>query len=152
MTMDAYQYAARLLLVRPHAEQDLAVKMRRKGFEASAIAAAIQQLRQEKHLDDARLVREVIEWHITYRPYGRQGLRARLARKGFTSSDINVALSERLTPTREREVCLFLARKRAARTPDRDKLARFLLARGFAQDAVIDALDAVTSQAVDIDS
>lgn len=151
MNADAYEYALRILIRRPHAEGELAEKLRRKDFAAEEIAATLGQLRAEKYLNDPKLAREFVTWHLEYKPMGKRGIRQRLQLRKFKEADIEAALAERATPEAELRAAQKLLEGRLGRASvaalppqqKRERLARLMLARGFDTELVLGLLEKV---------
>ncbi|MFO0705082.1 MAG: regulatory protein RecX [Candidatus Andersenbacteria bacterium] len=149
MNDTAYEAALRILVRRPHAEGELAAKLRKKEFPPEEIAVTLAQLRTEKQLNDPKLAREYVQWHLDYKPMGRRGIVQRLRLRKFKEPDIEAAVGELVTPEAERAGALRLLESRLqhsdlAKLPPakkRDRLARYLLARGFDTELVLSLLD-----------
>jgi regulatory protein len=149
MNDTAYEAALRILVQRPHAEGELLLKLRKKEFSQDEIEETIGQLRAEKQLNDTKLAREYVQWHLDYKPMGRRGIEYRLRARKFKQQDIQSAVAELVTPEAERAGAERLAASRLqhsdikALPPGKrhDRLARFLLSRGFDTDTVLSVLD-----------
>ena len=141
MNDTAYEAAARMILRRPHTIKELTQKLRQKNFVADDIEAALATLKESHHLDDAKLAQQFVEWHIQYKPMGRRALRFTMMKKGFETSDIDTSLTQ-LTSEIERDLAQRLIEQRASKgVVARDKLARFLLSRGFDNETVLTLLE-----------
>lgn len=167
MRDDAYQAAVRYILRRPHTEYELIVKLKRKGYHMDEINSAIDNLKKEQHIDDAVLACDLVNWHNQRRPLGRFGLRQRLRKKGVKTEHIQAALEKNLPERLERKLLWDLATKKYAQLqkiydrvheqehdrgqgqqtdmplPVRDKLARFLIGRGFSNELIISVLEQI---------
>ncbi|MFO0702735.1 MAG: regulatory protein RecX [Candidatus Andersenbacteria bacterium] len=149
MDKTAYDAAARMLLRRPHSQRELTDKLRTKGFASDEVAAALDRLTSEHHLDDAALAAQLVRWHVEHRPSGRRAVKQRLLLKGLPAELIDGAIASILTRNVEqgcaqRALELRLHHSDLATLPAgkrRDRLARFLLSRGFDSELVIDLLD-----------
>ncbi len=153
-----YDIAVRYILRRPHSEYELLVKLRRKGFMADEIEEVFETLREEKHLNDKLLAEQLVNYHNEHKPYGRFGLYHRLRKKGFKKEHISRAIEKNLSPDREREILegLAMAKKnnlerliatssdQLAQQKQREKLARFLISRGFNNSLVLEVLEKVS--------
>jgi regulatory protein len=149
MNDSAYDAAARIILRRPHTVRELTEKLRKKNFSAEAIEEAISTLKEHHYLDDTKLAKQFVEWHINYKPMGRCALRFTMIKKGFQASDIESAL-ERLTSDVEKSLVKRLVEQRTAKgNVARDKLARFLLSRGFDNETVLTSLEVSSDQTSD---
>ncbi len=153
MNNTAYETALRIILVRAHAEGELADKLRKKHFADQEIQETLDQLRAEKYINDAKLAREYVQWHLDYKPMGKRGIVQRLRLRKFKEADIEAAVRELVTPEVVAEGAKRLIELRLARTdlkslsPDkrRERLARFLLSRGFDTDLVLSLIDQKTT-------
>jgi len=149
MDDNAYDAAARMLLRRPHAERELTDKLRRKQFSDDDIAAAVARLHDEHHFDDAALALQLVRWHVEHRPSGKRAVRQRLQLKGLPREAIDAAIAGALPQDVERACARRALESRTSKSDlstlppakRRDRLARFLLSRGFDGDVVIDLLD-----------
>jgi regulatory protein len=149
MNDTAYEAAARMILRRPHTVKELTQKLRLKNFSADDIADAVTTLKESHHIDDTQLAKQFVEWHIKYNPMGRRALRFKMVKKGFEAADIESAL-EQLTSSVEHDLVKRLIEQRTARgNVTREKLARFLLSRGFDNETVLTLLEAVPGQTED---
>ncbi|MDP2587798.1 MAG: regulatory protein RecX [bacterium] len=144
----AYEAALRILVRRPHSEGELAQKLKRKSFDDDEIAATLDQLRADRHLDDSRLARDFVQYHLDYKPMGKRGIARRMYLKKFTQADIDQALVV-VDQQVEQRLAEQLARRKLATTAlqntsperQREKVVRFLLSRGFSNDTVGSLLD-----------
>ncbi len=134
---DALHAAAlRLLTQRALSESELSQRLQRRGFAADAVALELSRLRQAGLVDDVAVARATCA-DLLRRGYGRKRLTAALARRGVTVTAARQALAE---ITAEDEWAAFQRalhrlekRHRGERTlpPERAKVVRYLLARGF---------------------
>lgn len=134
---DALHAAAlRLLTGRALTERELADRLGRRGFAPSVVKLELDRLRQAGLVDDLQVARATCAG-LLGRGYGRQRLAAALARRGLTTDVARQALAEVSFEDEEaaldRALKRILARSRGERTlpPEREKVIRYLLARGF---------------------
>ncbi len=131
-----HEAALRLLTGRALSERELAERLERRGFAASAVALEVARLRQAGLLDDLAVARSTCA-KLLRRGYGRRRLAAAVARRGVTSSAARQALAEVSGEDEqeafERALKRVLDRPRGGQTlpPERAKVIRYLLARGF---------------------
>jgi len=144
----AYEAALRILVRRPHSEGELAQKLKRKSFDDQEIAATLDRLRADRHLDDSRLARDFVQYHIDYKPMGKRGIARRMYLKKFTQADIDQALvvvdqqvEQRLAEQLARRKLTTTALQNTSPERQREKVVRFLLSRGFSNDTVGSLLD-----------
>jgi len=134
---DALHAAAlRLLTARALSENELAQRLQRRGFAADAVALELSRLRQAGLVDDVAVARATCA-DLLRRGYGRKRLAAALARRGVAAQAAQQALAE-VSAEDEREALeralqRLHRRGRHGRTlpPERAKVVRYLLARGF---------------------
>ena len=139
--MDAYTAALRILSYRFNSEAELRRKLRAKKFEDAEIALAIERLRDEKWLDDARFASAFVRSRIAKR--GPSRIRAELMAAGISNAIADQALRENADEERQREDLAALCAKRirlmkrrhgedVLESPhERKKLAAYLLKQGY---------------------
>lgn len=145
--------ALRLLDQRAHAEGELARKLRQRGCPPTALAWVIAELHRLRLLDDATFARALASEKTHW---GRSRVVRELRRRGV-APDLAAAAapdpaSDPDARAAERDRAYDVARRKWAsltREPDRfkarNKLFRFLAARGFAADCVRDTLTRLES-------
>jgi len=151
MNNTAYETALRIILLRPHVEQELIDKLRKKEFGTEEIDETLIQLRAQKYINDTKLAADFVRHHLEYKPMGKRGIRQRMLIRRFKPADIEQALRS-VTPEDELAACQRLLESRASRpsiialppAERRDKLARFLLSRGFDSELVLRVLQKST--------
>jgi regulatory protein len=84
----------RLLTTRPRSEREVRDRLRRKGFPAEIIDAAIERLEGWHYLDDEAFARFWIENRETNRPRGRRLLEQELRLKGVDRVTIRQTIDE----------------------------------------------------------
>lgn len=148
---DPRAVALRLLAVRPRSTQELADRLRVKGFAPARVAEVLRELTEHGLLDDAQVALALIESALRRKPVGRKALLWKLRRLKIPAAVAEAALA-RAAPHAEEQV-----RARAAaeakltklrqRQPGiswsalESRLGRFLLSRGFSSEVVHDLLD-----------
>jgi regulatory protein len=149
------QRALKLLARRSHFRRELEVKLRKKGFEEEAVAAALERLSADGVLDDAETAREFARFKLSRGPLGRPKLTAELARKG-ADPDLAREVAAEMTDdddgdAAEASADRWLGRRLAdpgtvgdfppLDEPDRAALARHLERKGFSRRAIFRVLD-----------
>jgi regulatory protein len=104
--------ALRILAYRFNSEAELRRKLRRKSFEGAEIEAAIEKLRGEGWLDDARFAGALVRTRAAKR-HGRSRIARELQAAGVDGEVAASAIAENLDPDAEREALSQLALKRA---------------------------------------
>lgn len=125
---EAFEAASRLLRHRDRATADLDRRLAARGFVEDERAAAIATLTRTGVLDDARFAVERAR-SLAARGAGDRLIRHDLAAAGVERDLVQSALDE-LEPESER------ARRIAERRADAPRTARYLVGKGFSEDAV----------------
>jgi len=141
LPLSCYDKAVQLLAARPHFRQELAAKLRQRGFPGEEIETALDRLAEQGYLDDRAAARSLVESRAA-RGEGRARLRAELLRRGAPEDAAEETLAE-LTP----EDDLPAAREAAERWErqggrDPRALARHLDRKGFSRRAIVAVLHA----------
>jgi regulatory protein len=129
--------AYRLLAVRARSEKELRDALARAQFAEEIIAAAVEDCKQQRFIDDANFARQFIQSRLRNRPMGRQRLAIELRQKGVEAEIIDTALDEFFSEQNQITLADQLAekqRKRLVNLPPpkaRQRLADFLRRRGF---------------------
>ena len=132
--------ALRFLRERPRSTLEVDRRLRRDDLPADAIAAVLEDLSRQGHLNDADFARAWIGSRLDLRPKGIFLIRRELAEKGVAEAVIDAAL-DRAYPE-EIDVARPLAETRAARLAGEDwrtfrqKLGAYLQRRGFARATI----------------
>ncbi len=135
--------ALRLLARRDFASGELRKRLESRGFEASAVSAAVVELIEERALDDARYAGNYVAYHAD-RGEGPVKIEAELRALALPAELIESALDS---------ITDWAARARAVRSrrfgpeppsnwPEKARQARFLQYRGFSSDHIRSALGA----------
>jgi len=146
MKARALDCAFRILARRDHTCKELAVKLRRKGFDRATTDGALARCRELGYLDDAKTA-VMIAGHLADSGYGPLRVRRTLGQKGLDGALIERAL----ICCGDEETQLLSARrilkKKAARLSRevdpckrRQKAFRFLAGRGFPAPVINQAI------------
>ena len=143
---DAYQTALDLLSRRDHFLRELSDKLRRKGFPADEIDAAIARCQDLGLVDDKRVAERFVEVRAATRGWGPNRLAAELRKRGVPGDDAE--RMARVSSEMAEEAMRTALRKLEVRAPERwwrdsQRRARMissLIARGFETDAAISAI------------
>lgn len=147
---DAYEAALTSLDFAARTGAEIERSLRLKGYVAPAAAAVIQRLTENHLIDDRHLAGRIAE-SSAKKPVGRYALKRKLRAKGISEEDAAEAL-EVLDDDQQRTAARQAAEKLARRyegLPAREgraKLSQALARRGFAWEAVRDAVDSVFSE------
>ena len=138
----ALESAFRMLARRDHTRKEVAVKLRQKGFDPSAIAPALARCRELGYLDDAKTA-VIIAGHLAERGYGPLRVRQTLGQKGLDDGTIEQALvrcGDEEAQVRRARCLLEKKASRLNREADpgkrRQKAYRFLAGRGFVSSVI----------------
>jgi len=134
--------ALRYLAVRDHSENELAVKLKQKGFSTATSQWVLAELKRLHFLNDAAFAELFARNRLAQRPCGRRQLEYELRQKGIAVALLNVTLDQVYSDTSEESLARQLARKKLSTLKGqshltiRKKLADFLLRRGFEWELV----------------
>lgn len=144
---EALEYALLFLSYRSRSEKEMAERLRKKKFSPATIATTLEELKNQKLLNDFEFARNLIESRARNKHYGNYRIRQELQQKGI-DSEMAEAITKQLTnetseefPSEE-ERAYQLLEKRAAQMRNLDshtayrRLHSFLLRRGFSYDTV----------------
>ena len=131
-------YAYRLLAQRDYSEQELSTKLLVKGFTEEAVVPTVALLKEQNYLNDSRLAADQIE-RLNAQGFGPEGIKAKLAQKGFSSATIAHLLTNQEMDVRASARQLLASRFSADALQQSQTYARafrLLLRRGYSQDVV----------------
>jgi regulatory protein len=156
--------ALSLLSSRARARQELADRLRRKGFDAAAVDHALERVERLGLIDDRSFAESWVRDRLRLRPRGTRALVAELTGKGVAAAVARSAVADvmRTEGTDDGELCHQAAEKwlRSRRdrgaVADRDeqrrregRLAAYLARRDYASAAIRDVLTAMRAAAAD---
>ncbi len=130
--------AYRYLSYRSRSEAELIDRLRRRGFPATHIAAALSKLKEQGLIDDSDFARFWVENRTTFNPRSRSMARNELRRKGVPADAINGAVAE----IDEAESAYRAAQRKIRQLSGLDlpefrrRLGEFLRRRGFNYDTI----------------
>jgi regulatory protein len=133
---------------REYTASELRRLLQQRGAAPADIEAALSYARERGYQDDARAAESHIRRRLAYAPRGRALLRRELQELGVARELSAALLAEHYPPEAERELLLRILPKTELPSPgdarearrQRQKMARRLLAKGFDQTAVLEAL------------
>ena len=130
----AYRYLAR----RPHLRAELRTKLRQKEYDADSINFTIELLAQKKYLDDNDFIIRFIADQVQLKQSGPLKIRQKLLQKGADSGLTDLLLDKYYSKNKQIENARRAYEKRRKRsdTPDKQKLIRNLLQKGFTWEVV----------------
>ena len=125
------------LMRRPHSERELRDYLFKKRVEKDFMEQLIAEFKQKNYLDDELFAR----WFAENRLRKRQSTRVvsyELRTKGVSQDIISRVLSEIVRPSTDEDSLRMLIQKLRSRTryQDDDKLARYLIGKGFSYETI----------------
>jgi regulatory protein len=144
--MDAYLDAIKMLARRELSEAQVRQRLARRGHDEDRIDNAIQRLKQERAIDDARVASAIAYTETAIKRHGRLRVRRQIENAGIARDTAHQAVNdafEELDDATLLEAAL-ARRLRTRQTIDSDaefqRLYRYLIAQGFEADAVMKVL------------
>jgi regulatory protein len=138
----AYRYLNR----RDRTEGEVRKHLAGKGVEPDAVEGAIETLREQGYVDDARYARLFAEDKRALEGWGTERIRGTLALRGIDRDLIEAAVVADGGNGSEMERALEILRRRFPAPPrerrDRDRALAVLLRKGYDTDLALDALTA----------
>ena len=138
----ALNTALRILTGRDHSKSELNRKLKQRGLKSEDIEKAVSECERLDYINDERTARVYINQMIR-KGHGLNRIRHEMNKKGLRGQRIQNILSEIESDIDEAEGAERILKKnvkRFEREPDlkkrRDKIYRFLYARGFSQDTI----------------
>lgn len=142
----ALDTALRILTPRDHSKYELVQKLKQRGFSRVDIDDAISSCVRLDYINDDRTAKVYIR-QLKRRGYGKKRIQLELTKKGLKGDRILDILDQRVSEADERQAAARMLKKnirRFERETDRkkrrDKMYRFLLARGFLQSVIRESL------------
>ena len=134
--------ALRILTGRDHSKYELIQKLKHRGYKPEDIEKAVTACERFDYINDERTSRVFIE-QLTRKGYGVTRILHEMKKKGLRGEQIQNILFETISDVDERENAERILKKnikRFERESDlkkrRDKIYRFLYARGFSEDTI----------------
>ena len=138
----ALNTALRILTRRDHSRYELVQKLKQRSFSREDIDAAVSACERLDYIDDPRTAKVYIR-QLKRKGYGKKRIKLELNKKGLKGSRIQGILENSVSLTEEREVADQILRKHMHRferehdeSKRRDKIYRFLHARGFDREVI----------------
>jgi regulatory protein len=142
----AYVDGLRMLGRRELSEAQVRQRLTRKGHEPEAVDAAIDRLRAERAIDDARVAEAIAHTQTTVHRRGKLRVKRQIEQAGIASATARRAIDE-VFATVDDEALLEAAlakrlrgRDRIADEPEFQRLFRYLVGQGFELDRVMTIL------------
>jgi len=142
----ALNAALRILTPREHSKYELDKKLKQRGFSSKDIDDAISACERFDYINDDRTATVYIR-QLKRKGYGKKRIQLELNKKGLMGARIQGILDQSVSETDELEGAARILKKnikRFEREKDRlkrrDKIYRFLHARGFSQGVITENL------------
>jgi regulatory protein len=143
----AYIDALTMLARRELSEAQVRRRLARREHDADAIGEAVQRLKEERAIDDARVAGAIARTQTAVKGRGRMRVKRELERAGIGSADAKRALDEVFTALDD-DVLIEKALARRLRGQSLEdeatfrRLYRYLMGQGFEHDRIMKALQA----------
>ncbi|MDP1853249.1 MAG: regulatory protein RecX [Candidatus Omnitrophota bacterium] len=143
----AYNYASRLLKIRPRSENEIRFRLSQKKYSQDVAEALIKSLKDSGYVDDFNFAVSWVRERIA-KPLGIRRLEFELREKGVAKEIIGTVIAQAKKDYPERKIIDGLIEEKFAKflnNPIDEKVRRkiqgFLLRRGFSPDKVIEAIE-----------
>ncbi len=138
----ALNSALRILTGRDHSRYELVQKLKQRGFTPGAIKKVVLECERLDYIDDNRTTRVYIR-QLIRKGYGAKRIRLELKRKGLSDRPDQGVISQMISDIDELEVAGRIFKKNIKRfereidpRKRKNKIYRFLLARGFSAETI----------------
>jgi regulatory protein len=135
--------AYRLLSVRDRTEWEIRKSLADEGIaRPEVVGDIVETLQRQGYVDDRRFASDFVGYMTAHRPSGPYLLKRKLRKVGVSEDIIEAEVGAVLTPEREREIALLLARKKLKGQAPNERAVRrihgILTRRGFCSSVVDD--------------
>ncbi len=138
----ALNSALRILTGRDHSRYELVQKLKQRGFSPDIIEKVVLECQRLDYVDDNRTSRVYIR-QLMRKGYGAKRIRVELERKGLSERPDQGVISQMISDIDELEVAGRIIKKNIKRfereidpRKRKNKIYRFLLARGFSAETI----------------
>ncbi|MHB8580537.1 MAG: regulatory protein RecX [Ignavibacteriaceae bacterium] len=146
----AYNFLSR----RSHSEFELLTKLRQKGYDADLISPIIEELKENKYVDDLEFSREFTGENIRRKRWGKNKVKSALIRRHVDRDIISNVLAENFNAENEAENALALGAKKlkllAVKPLPKEKLEQklysYLSTKGFDFEVIQKVIDSLLDQ------
>lgn len=132
---NALQAAFTLLSIRGYSEKEMTTRLRRRGYNDEAIQKTIAYLVERGYLNDTALCKMLYEKYIA-KKYGIKAISYKLFQRGFSSEVIHETLKDYNMDNEWQNAFTLLQKKGILKNINKQKIARYLLGRGFTMSTV----------------
>jgi regulatory protein len=150
--MSAYVAALHLLSRRELSEKQVRERLTRRGYEGDEIDDAVQRLKNERAIDDARVAEAIARSQISIRRRGKLRVRMAIQQAGIRGDTVDNALEAAFGDVDQGALLQAALSKRLKGdrpiADDREfrRLYRYLVGQGFESDRALKALNARRSR------
>ena len=142
----AYVAALKMLGRRELSEAQIRQRLARKDYDADEIDAAVERLKSERAIDDARVAGAIARTETSLKRRGRLRVSQQIARAGIAPATARQAIDDTFEDIDDdRLLAAALGRRLKDDRPIEDdrefrRLYRYLMSQGFESDKVLKAL------------
>lgn len=120
---------------------DLRKKLRAQFDDEAVVMDMVEALVEEGFLSDERFLTSYVRTHAEHKSWGPRKIAHGLRAKGFSSTEVNVALAAHSPASFQASLEVLVERRRLELPAKRERVIRFLVARGFAVNDILRALE-----------
>jgi regulatory protein len=133
-----YDQAIKYLGMRSHTVFELRTKLSRKKFEKSDVEEVLDDLVEQKYLNDRDFAQAYAQNLIKYKTFGYYGLKMKLKQRGINNTIIEEVLAEELSIEQEKKI----AEKAISKSSKKEKikLMQMLSRKGFRSQAIAETV------------
>ena len=124
-----------LLSIRGYSEKEMTARLQRRGYNDEAIQNTILYLVERGYLNDTALCRMLYEKYIA-KKYGIKAISYKLFQRGFSGEVIHETLKDYNMDNEWQNAFTLLQKKGILKNINKQKIARYLLSRGFTMSTV----------------
>ena len=149
MSDSAYLAGLKMLARRELSESQVRQRLARRDYDAAAIDSAVDRLKDNRSLDDARVAGAIARMETGIRKRGRLRVKRQIEAAGISSSIAQRAVDEAfeaIDPDAQLAAALhkrLRGRERIADEREFSRLYRYLLGQGFESDRILRTLKAI---------
>jgi len=148
----ALNSALRILTRRDHSRYELVEKLKQRGFSRKDIDDAVSACERYDYINDVRTAQVYIR-QLKRKGYGKKRIQLELKKKGLKGSRIHGILDDSVSEPDERQGAEQILKKHLQRferereeSKRRDKIYRFLHARGFMHEVIVKTIKKLSSK------
>ncbi|MAI24185.1 MAG: hypothetical protein CL828_09015 [Crocinitomicaceae bacterium] len=120
---------------------DVRKKLQAQFDDEAVVMDIVEALVEEGFLSDERFLTSYVRTHAEHKSWGPRKIAHGLRAKGFSSAEVNVALEAHSPASFQASLEVLVERRRLELPAKRERVIRFLVARGFAVNDILRALE-----------